>query len=174
MCNAHAVSGRWTGPILQWHINCLELLAAWLALKWFLPLIQGKNVLPCMDSTATAVYVNHQVAFAFGRCCNSPNASSSGVSRKWKVVTPSLRHAAHLGAVRACTDGPVCLPAHLPFSLWYSLTKAPLTTDAFALSWTQDKRKYAILPVSKVRKEEHQRKSCWLRPIGPTRLGSQS
>ncbi len=27
MCNGHAAAGLWTGPWLQWHINCLELLA---------------------------------------------------------------------------------------------------------------------------------------------------
>ncbi len=27
MCNGHAAAGLWTGPQLQWHINCLELLA---------------------------------------------------------------------------------------------------------------------------------------------------
>ncbi|KAL0161495.1 hypothetical protein M9458_045220, partial [Cirrhinus mrigala] len=27
VCNGQAASGSWTGPRLQWHINCLELLA---------------------------------------------------------------------------------------------------------------------------------------------------
>ena len=50
---------------------------------------------------------------------------------------------------------------HCP--LWYSLTEAPLGTDALAHSWPRDKRKYAFPPVSliahvlcKVREEEHQ------------------
>ncbi|KAL0199366.1 hypothetical protein M9458_007906, partial [Cirrhinus mrigala] len=32
VCNGQAASGSWTGPRLQWHINCLELLAVLLAL----------------------------------------------------------------------------------------------------------------------------------------------
>ncbi len=33
--NGHAAAGLWTGSRLQWHINCLELLAVRLALRRF-------------------------------------------------------------------------------------------------------------------------------------------
>ncbi|KAI2645173.1 Gag-Pro-Pol polyprotein [Labeo rohita] len=36
VCNGQAVLGSWTGPRLQWHINCLELLAVFFALCQFL------------------------------------------------------------------------------------------------------------------------------------------
>ncbi|KAL0192227.1 hypothetical protein M9458_010523, partial [Cirrhinus mrigala] len=45
ICNRQAASGSWTGPRLQWHINCLKLLAVLLALRRFRPLLQGKHVL---------------------------------------------------------------------------------------------------------------------------------
>ncbi|KAL0168633.1 hypothetical protein M9458_036855, partial [Cirrhinus mrigala] len=39
VCNGQAASGSWTGPRLQWHINCLELLAVLLALCRFRPML---------------------------------------------------------------------------------------------------------------------------------------
>ncbi len=60
MCNGHAAAGLWTGPQLQWHINCLELLAVWLALRRFKTLLHEKHVLVRTDNTATVVYINHQ------------------------------------------------------------------------------------------------------------------
>ncbi len=60
MCNGHAAAGLWTGPQLQWHINCLELLAVWLALRRFRTLLHGKPILVRSDNTATVVYINHQ------------------------------------------------------------------------------------------------------------------
>ncbi len=60
MCNGHAAAGLWTGPRLQWHVNCLELLAVWLALRRFKMLLNDKHVLVCTDNTATVAYINHQ------------------------------------------------------------------------------------------------------------------
>ncbi|KAI2645082.1 ORF V: Enzymatic polyprotein [Labeo rohita] len=52
--------GLWTGPQLQWHINCLELLAVRLALGRLKRLLHGKHVLVHTDNTATVAYINHQ------------------------------------------------------------------------------------------------------------------
>ncbi|KAL0160837.1 hypothetical protein M9458_044562, partial [Cirrhinus mrigala] len=60
VCNGQAASGSWTGPRLQWHINCLELLAVLLALHRFRPMLRHKHVLVRTDSTATVAYINHQ------------------------------------------------------------------------------------------------------------------
>ncbi|KAI2664149.1 ORF V: Enzymatic polyprotein [Labeo rohita] len=60
VCNGQAPSGSWTGPRLQWHINCLELLAVLLALRRFRPMLRHKHVLVRTDSTATVAYINHQ------------------------------------------------------------------------------------------------------------------
>ncbi len=50
---------------LQWHINCLELLAVWLALRRFKTLLHERHVLVRTDNTATVAYINHQ-----GRLCS--------------------------------------------------------------------------------------------------------
>ncbi|KAI2651800.1 ORF V: Enzymatic polyprotein [Labeo rohita] len=60
VCNGQAASGSWTGPRLQWHINCLELLAVLLALRRFRPTLRHKHVLVRSDSTATVAYINRQ------------------------------------------------------------------------------------------------------------------
>ncbi len=59
-CNGHAAAGLWTGPQLQWHINCLELLVVWLALRCFKTLLHKKLVLVRTDNTATVGYINLQ------------------------------------------------------------------------------------------------------------------
>ncbi|KAL0190140.1 hypothetical protein M9458_012838, partial [Cirrhinus mrigala] len=60
VCNGQAASGSWTGPRLHWHLNCFELLAVFLALRRFLPMLRDKHVLVCTDNTATVAYINHQ------------------------------------------------------------------------------------------------------------------
>ncbi len=60
LCNGHAAAGLWTGPQLQWHINCLELLAVWLALRRFKTLLHEKHALVRTDNTATVAYIKHQ------------------------------------------------------------------------------------------------------------------
>ncbi|KAI2647501.1 ORF V: Enzymatic polyprotein [Labeo rohita] len=60
VCNGQAASDSWTGPQLQWHINCLELLAVLLVLRHFRPMLRHKHVLVRTDSTATVAYINHQ------------------------------------------------------------------------------------------------------------------
>ncbi|KAL0194633.1 hypothetical protein M9458_008205, partial [Cirrhinus mrigala] len=43
-----------------WHINCLEMLAVFRVLKYFLPDLRDRHVLVCTDSTAVVYYINHQ------------------------------------------------------------------------------------------------------------------
>ncbi len=45
---------------LQWHINCLELLAVHLALNHLKGCLRGKHVLVRMDNTATVAYIKRQ------------------------------------------------------------------------------------------------------------------
>ncbi len=73
-CKGQAALGSWTGPRLLWHINYHELLAVFLALRQFRPLLQDKHVLICTDNTVTVLYINRQ-----GH--NSPVISSSEVRR---------------------------------------------------------------------------------------------
>ncbi|KAL0151728.1 hypothetical protein M9458_052954 [Cirrhinus mrigala] len=60
VCNGQAASGSWTGPRLQWHINCLELLAVLLALRRFRLMLHREHVLVHTDNMATDAYINHQ------------------------------------------------------------------------------------------------------------------
>ncbi|KAI2646176.1 Protein Daple [Labeo rohita] len=50
----------WSGRHLSWHINCLEMLAVFRALKYFLPDLRDSHVLVRTDSTAVVYYINHQ------------------------------------------------------------------------------------------------------------------
>ena len=43
-----------------WHINCLEMLAVFQALKHFLPDLRGHHVLVRTDNTSVVSYINHQ------------------------------------------------------------------------------------------------------------------
>ena len=51
--------GRWTDSEKQYHINALELLAIFFALKAFEPLVQGKYVKVLTDSTTAMSYMNN-------------------------------------------------------------------------------------------------------------------
>ncbi|KAI2644567.1 Transposon Ty3-G Gag-Pol polyprotein [Labeo rohita] len=52
--------GVWEGHQLDWHINCLELMAVFLALKYFLYQLRGCHVLVRVDNTVAVSYLNHQ------------------------------------------------------------------------------------------------------------------
>ncbi|KAL0199681.1 hypothetical protein M9458_002868, partial [Cirrhinus mrigala] len=52
--------GLWSGRHLSWHINCLEMLAVFRALKYFLPDLRDRHVLVRTDNTAVVYYINHQ------------------------------------------------------------------------------------------------------------------
>ncbi len=60
MCNGHAAARLWTRPQLQWNINCLQLLAVWLALRRFKTLLHKRHLLVRTNNTATIAYINHQ------------------------------------------------------------------------------------------------------------------
>ncbi len=52
--------GLWKDYQLSWHINCLEMLAVFLALKNFLADLRGHHVLVHSDNTSVVSYINHQ------------------------------------------------------------------------------------------------------------------
>ncbi|XP_053090651.1 uncharacterized protein LOC128318504 [Pangasianodon hypophthalmus] len=52
--------GLWSGRHLTWHINRLEMLAVFLALKHFLPDLRGRHVLVRTDNTTVVSYINCQ------------------------------------------------------------------------------------------------------------------
>ncbi|KAI2645622.1 Transposon Ty3-G Gag-Pol polyprotein [Labeo rohita] len=65
--SGHPVRGLWSSRHLTWHINCLEMLAMFRALKHFLPDLIGHHVLVRTDNTAVVYYFNHQ-----GGLCSRP------------------------------------------------------------------------------------------------------
>ncbi len=58
--NGHPARGLWSGRHLTWHINWLEMLPAFRALKHFLPGMRGHHVLVRTDNTSVVSYINHQ------------------------------------------------------------------------------------------------------------------
>ncbi|KAI2657205.1 hypothetical protein H4Q32_021306 [Labeo rohita] len=58
-CVSHRLGCGHERP-LTWHINCLEMLAVFRALKHFLPDLIGRHVLVRTDNTAVVYYINHQ------------------------------------------------------------------------------------------------------------------
>ncbi len=58
--SVHPARGLWSGHHLMWHINCLEMLAVFRALKHFLPDLRDRHVLVRTDNTAVVFYINHQ------------------------------------------------------------------------------------------------------------------
>ncbi len=53
-------SGEWKEEFLFWHINCLELRAVFLALKYFLPVLGGYYIIVRMDNMAVVSHINRQ------------------------------------------------------------------------------------------------------------------
>ncbi|KAL0157249.1 hypothetical protein M9458_048495, partial [Cirrhinus mrigala] len=58
--SGHPARGLWSGRQLTWHINCLEMLAVFQALKHFLPDLRDRHVLVRTDNTSVVSYINHQ------------------------------------------------------------------------------------------------------------------
>ncbi len=58
--SGHPARGLWSGCHLTWHINWLEMLAAFWAHKHSLPDLRNHHVLVCTNNTVVAFYINHQ------------------------------------------------------------------------------------------------------------------
>ncbi len=50
----------WGDPHLMWHLNCLEMLTVFQALKQFIPNLRGHHVLVHTDNTLVVSYINRQ------------------------------------------------------------------------------------------------------------------
>ncbi|KAL0164569.1 hypothetical protein M9458_040322, partial [Cirrhinus mrigala] len=174
VCNGQAASGSWTGPRLQWHINCLELLAVLLALHRFRPMLRHKHVFVRTDSTATVAYINHQGGLRSRRMSQLARHLLLW-SQKWlkslravhipgelnRAADQLSRQSTHPGEWRLHPqvvqliwshfgEAQIDLFASLESShcqLFYSLNEAPLGRDALAHSWPPGP-KYAFPPVS--------------------------
>ncbi len=58
--SGRSARGLWEGHHLTWHINCLEMLAVFRALKHFLPNLRGHHVLVRTDNISVVSYINRQ------------------------------------------------------------------------------------------------------------------
>ncbi|XP_016396995.1 uncharacterized protein LOC107730646 [Sinocyclocheilus rhinocerous] len=61
--SGHSAQGLWEGQMsrhLTWHIKCLEMLAVFRALKYFLPDLRDRHGLVRTDNTSVVSYINHQ------------------------------------------------------------------------------------------------------------------
>ncbi|KAI2647963.1 enzymatic polyprotein [Labeo rohita] len=137
ICNGQTASGSWSGPRLQWHINCLELLAVLLALRRFLPTLRDKHVLIRTDNVLTVAYINRQGGLhsrrmsqlahhlllwsqiAAGRSHSGRTESYSRCAfttarPAWRMATPPPGGPANLESIRRGSGGPVRLPGILP------------------------------------------------------------
>ncbi len=175
MCNGHAAAGLWTGPQLQWHINCLELLAVWLALRRFRTLLHEKHILVRSDNTATVAYINHQGGLRSRRMSQLArhlllwsqkhlrslravhvpgelNRAADELSRQHALPGEWRLHPEVLQLIwRRFRDAQVDLFASPDTShcqLFFSLFEGTLGTDALACSWPRGLRKYTFPPVS--------------------------
>ena len=59
VCNGVKTGGSWTSQEQEMHINCLELLATELAMKWFLKSHRGVTVLLQLDNSTAVAYINN-------------------------------------------------------------------------------------------------------------------
>ncbi len=175
MCNGHAAAGLWTGSRLQWHINCLELLAVRLALRRFKGLLHDKHVLVRTDNTATVAYINHQGGLRSRRLSQLArhlllwsqkhlrslravhipgelNRAADELSRQPALPGEWRLHPEVVQLIwRRFGDAQVDLfasPDTFHCQLFYSLSEGTLGTDALAHSWPRGLRKYAFPPVS--------------------------
>ncbi|KAI2661461.1 ORF V: Enzymatic polyprotein [Labeo rohita] len=174
VCNGQAASGSWTGPRLQWRINCLELLAVLLALRRFRPMLCHKHVLVRTDSTATVAHINHQ-----GGLRSSRMSQLARHLLLWSQTWLKSLHAVHIpGELNRAADqlsrqsthpgewrlhpqvvqlvwshfaeaqiDLFASPESSHCQLFYSLSEAPFGRDALAHSWPPGP-KYAFPPVS--------------------------
>ncbi|KAL0199319.1 hypothetical protein M9458_007859, partial [Cirrhinus mrigala] len=193
ICNGQAASGSWTGPRLQWHINCLELLAVLLALRRFRPTLRHKHVLVRTDSTATVAYINRQGGLRSRRMSQLArhlllwsqtwlkslravhipgelNRAADQLSRQstypgeWRLHPETVQLIwSHFGEAQINL---FASPESSHCQRFYSLNEAPnsLGRDALAHSWPPGPNLLA----------QTLSRFCWLRHTGPPGPGFQS
>ncbi|KAI2649329.1 ORF V: Enzymatic polyprotein [Labeo rohita] len=176
VCNGQAASGSWTGPRLQWHINCLELLAVLLALRRFRPTLRHKHVLVRTDSTATVAYINRQGGLRSRRMRTQPcsRPALTAVHPSWRMATPPRDSPANLEPFREAQIDLFASPNPPTASGSTPSTRLPTASaGTHAHSWPPGP-KYAFPPVSllaqtlcKIREDEEQ--VLLVAPYWPTR-----
>ncbi len=82
--------GLWKDHHLSWHIDRLEMLIIFLALKNFLADLRGHHVLIHSDNTSVVSYINHQGGFAVISTCKTGVPNPPVVPREVVVSSSSL------------------------------------------------------------------------------------
>ncbi|KAL0187925.1 hypothetical protein M9458_015024, partial [Cirrhinus mrigala] len=194
VCNGQAALGSWTEPRLRWHVNCLELLAVFLALRRFLPMLRHKHVLVHTDNTATVAYINHQGGLRSRRMSQLArhllrwsqtrlkslravhvpgelNCAADALSQQlthpgeWRLH-PQVVQLISSQFGRAQVDL-FASPESSHCLLFYSLTDAPLGRDTLAHSWPRGLLNLLAQTLCKIREDEEQ--VLLVAPYWPTR-----
>ncbi|KAI2661254.1 enzymatic polyprotein [Labeo rohita] len=113
--SGHPARGLWSGRQLTWHINCLEMLAVFRALKHFLPDLRDRHVLVRTDNTSVVSYINHQggqTPLAESSLCSwasqlgSRHPVETGAeAREWMLHPEVVKQ---IWSVWSSPGGPVC------------------------------------------------------------------
>ncbi len=173
--SGHPARGLWSGHHLTWHINCLEMLAVFRALKHFLPDLRNHNVLVRTDNTAVVSYINHQGGLRSRPLCKLAhqilvwsqdkllllrlgyipghlNVGADILSRQgprpgeWRLHPEVVKQIWRVFGQAQVDLFATHQTSHCP--LWYSLTHpAPLGLDAMVQTWPR-LRLYAFPPIA--------------------------
>ncbi|KAI2650153.1 ORF V: Enzymatic polyprotein [Labeo rohita] len=124
--------GLWSGCHLTWHINCLEMLAVFQVLKYFLPDLRGHHVLVRTDNTVVVSYINHQsssYSWASQSGTRRPAGEWASAPEVVELIWSQFGQAqVDLFATQETSQCP----------LWFSLSHpAPLGLDAMVQTWAR-------------------------------------
>ncbi len=157
VCNGHAASGSWTGPQLQCAAcsSPVSTIAAGQACTcpdgqhgnsgvYQSPGRLMSQLVPPSPPLESDVAQIAAYRSCFGRAQSCSRCTFTTAYPSWRMETPSSGGSAHLESIRGSPGGPVRFPNVL--LLFYSLTEAPLGTDALAHSWPWGLCKYAFPP----------------------------
>ena len=168
VCLGRSARGSWLPPWSSAHINVLELRAVLLALRAFMPWIQGRHVLVRSDNVTTVFYINHQGGTRSGNCL--PVARSVLLLARDRLL--SIRAAHVPGKDNSAADllsrgGPIPgewrLHPEVVHEFWRTFGQAELDlfasaesshcqewfseeSDALAQDWPEDRLLYAFPP----------------------------
>ena len=176
-CKQVRSGGEWLPEEREFHINYLELKAAWFALKCFVEQVKGKHVRIMIDNTTAVACINH-MGTSHSDACNlithtiwqwcidnyvwlsaayipgKENTAADEESRKtnldaeWKLNSEFLR-----AALEKLKEEPVVdlfasrLNKQMKQYISFRPDPEALAVDAFSLSW-QDLHFYAFPPFS--------------------------
>ncbi|KAL0153253.1 hypothetical protein M9458_051428, partial [Cirrhinus mrigala] len=146
--DGHPAHGLWSGHHLSWHINYLEMLAMFRALKHFLPDLRDHHVLVGTDNTAVVYYINHQGApywpsrAWFADLISLLDGSPWGIPRQEGSPLASRRHHSPpspgvVEVMGVASEGAHLVASGLSTEVVETIlqSRAPSTRKLYALKW---------------------------------------